>query len=193
MSGAWFDRNWMHAGFVAGLFLLTLVPLLARGWPLPLVAVYLQLPVYMLHQLEEHQGDRFRAFVNDRIAHVPDALTTRAVVVINVPLVWGVDLVVLYLARFVSIGLGLIAIYLTLVNAFVHIAAAVRFRGYNPGLATAVVLFLPVGIYGLVVVGAAPGTTPADHILGLFFAVVVHVAIAVHVIRRARRLSADAA
>ncbi|KAB2877130.1 MAG: HXXEE domain-containing protein, partial [Bauldia sp.] len=94
----WFHRNWMHAGFVAGLFLLAVVPLLAGAFDLPFLLVYLQLPVYMLHQLEEHQGDRFRAFVNARLAGGRDALTTAAVVVINVPLVWGIDLAAIYLA-----------------------------------------------------------------------------------------------
>jgi Na+-transporting NADH:ubiquinone oxidoreductase subunit NqrE len=112
------------------------------------------------------------------------------VVVINVPLVWGVDLVATYLARFVDLGFGLIAVYLTVVNALVHILAAVRFREYNPGLATAVVLFLPLGIWALVAVSAAPGVGIGYHALGLGFAVLTHIAIAVHVLRRARALKA---
>ncbi len=184
----WFRRNWMYAGVIAGLFLFAVLPLFADAWSLPLLLVFIQLPLYMLHQVEEHAGDRFRTFVNTRIARVPDALTTEAVVVINVPLVWGVDLVALYLARFVDLGLGLIAIYLTVVNALVHILTAVRFRGYNPGLATAIVLFLPFGVWGIVVFAATPGVTIGDHILGIALAVVVHVGIAVHVFRRARSL-----
>ena len=89
MARLWFYRNWMYAGFVAGLFLLATLPLVGSGWKLAFVLVYLQLPLYMLHQLEEHAGDRFRTFVNDRVAHRANALTTTAVVVINVPLVWG--------------------------------------------------------------------------------------------------------
>ena len=108
--------------------------------------------------------------------------------VINVPLVWGVDLVALYLARFVDIGFGLIALWLTVINAIVHIAAAGRFRGYNPGLVTAVILFLPFGIWGIVVVSAVPGVGAGYQILGLALAILTHVAIAVHVFRRARML-----
>ena len=164
------------------------MPVIAGVWSLPLTLVFLQLPLYMLHQLEEHAGDRFRTYVNTQVAGVPDALTTEAVVVINVPLVWGVDLAVLYLARFVSLGLGLIAVYLSVVNALAHIAMAVRFRGYNPGLATAVVLFLPVGIWSLIVLSRAPGVTVGDHLLALAVAVLVHIGIAVHVFRRTRAL-----
>ena len=190
MGFEWFRHNWMNAGFVAGLFLLALVPLIAGTWSLPLLLVYLQIPLYLLHQLEEHAGDRFRTFVNARIAGVPDALTTNAVVVINVPLVWGVDLVALYLARFVDIGFGLIALWLTVINAIVHVVAAGRFRGYNPGLVTAVLLFLPFGIWGIVAVSSVPGAGAGYQILGLALAILTHIGIAVHVMRRARMLKA---
>ena len=190
MTREWFDHNWMYAGLVAGIFLWAMVPLVSASWSLPLLLVFIQLPVYMLHQVEEHAGDRFRAFINTRVAKVPDALTTEAVVVINVPLVWGVDLAVLYLARFVELGLGLIAIYLTVVNALLHILGALRFRGYNPGLATAIVLFLPFGIWGIVVFARTPAVTIGDHIIAIVLALIVHVWIAVHVLRRARALKA---
>jgi hypothetical protein len=186
----WFYKNWMFAGLIAGLFLLAVLPLFAGQWSVAMVAVYLQLPAYMLHQVEEHAGDRFRRYINRNVAGVPDALTTVAVVVVNVPLVWGVDLAAIYLARFVAIGWGLIAVYLMLVNAVVHVVAAVAKRGYNPGLATAVALFLPLSIWGLVAVSAVPGVTIFQHAIGLGLAVVLHAGLAVHVMRRARRLRA---
>ena len=53
MRSDWFLHNWMYAGFLAGLFLLAVAPVFAAAVGLPLLLVYLQLPVYMLHQLEE--------------------------------------------------------------------------------------------------------------------------------------------
>lgn len=192
MARIWFFQNWMYAGLIAGLFLLAALPLFVGGWSAAMVAVFLMLPAYMVHQVEEHAGDRFRRFINKHVAKVPNALTTRAVVVINVPLVWGVDLVAIYLARFVALGWGLIAIYLTLVNAIVHVVAAAALRAYNPGLITAVLLFLPLGGWGLVTVADAPGVTLAQHAVGLLFAVLVHAGLAAHVLRRAQRLRAKA-
>ncbi|WP_245559635.1 HXXEE domain-containing protein [Amorphus coralli] len=188
MTRTWFAANWMNAGVVAGLFLLAIVPVVAADMSLALLAVYLQLPVYMLHQLEEHSGDRFRRYVNETMVGGTEALTTPAVLVINIGGVWGIDLAALYLARFVSLGLGLIAVYLTLVNALVHIVGGVVQRRYNPGLVTAIVLFLPVGLWALVTVSDAPGVGGIDHLVGGLAAVLVHVAIAVHVKRRARKL-----
>jgi hypothetical protein len=61
------QANWVYGGALAGLGLLALTPLLTVAWPLGERLVWLVLPVYMLHQLEEHDGDRFRLFVNATI------------------------------------------------------------------------------------------------------------------------------
>jgi hypothetical protein len=190
MRSDWFLHNWMYAGFLAGLFLLAVAPVFAAAIGLPLLLVYLQLPVYMLHQLEEHYDDRFRKYVNDLVAGGREALSTPAVVVINVVGVWVVILIVLYLARFVGLGLGLIAIYLTLVNALVHIVQAAVQRRYNPGLATAVVLFLPVGIWGLMVVSDTPGVTATDHLVGFAVAILINATLVAYIKHRAAALSA---
>jgi hypothetical protein len=182
---AWIVGNWMYAGLTAGLFLLVLVPLLAGVWSLALLLVYLHGPVYMLHQVEEHAGDRFRHFVNLHIGHGRNALTTAAVILINIPGVWGINLAALYLARFVDVGLGLIAVYLMLVNAPTHIIAAAVLRGYNPGLGSAVILFLPLSLWTLWVLAHTPGVGALDHVIGLAVAVLIHVALVVHVLRRA--------
>ena len=189
MARLWLYRNWMYAGLIAALFLLAVLPLLVGAYDLPFLLVYLQLPVYMIHQVEEHHADRFRTFVNEHVGGGRNALTTPAVVFINIPLVWGVDLAAIYLARFVGIGFGLIAIYLMLVNAFVHIAASVALRAYNPGLVTGIVLFIPAGVWALVEVSGVPGVTLADQIGGLVFAILVHVGIVVYVVRRSRSLA----
>jgi len=55
------------------------------------------------------------------------------------------------------LGFGLVAIYLPIVNAFVHIGGAILTRRYNPGLITAIVLFLPIGAVGIWMVDRAGG------------------------------------
>ena len=67
-----------------------------------------------------------------------------AVFVINVPGVRGVIGISLALAATVSAGFGLVAVYLVLLNGTIHVVQAVISRGYNPGLGTAIVLFLPL-------------------------------------------------
>src|SRR3712207_4656923 len=153
----------MYSGLVAALFLLAVAPLIAGAWSLALLLIYLHGPAYMLHQVEEHAGDRFRRFVNLHIGHGREALTTAAVLWINIPGVWGVNLAILYLARFVNIGLGLIAVYFMLVNAITHIAAAAAMRHYNPG--SAIILFLPLSVWTLWVLSHSPSVRALDHLI----------------------------
>jgi hypothetical protein len=182
----WIFDNWMYAGLIAGLFLLAMVPLLAGVWSLALLLIYLHGPVYMLHQVEEHAGDRFRRFANLHVGHGREALTTAAVVWINILGVWGVNLAALYLAWFVEVGLGLVAVYLVLVNALTHIAAAAVLRSYNPGLVSAVGLFLPLSCWALWVLAHTPEVGTLDHLIALAVAVLIHAAIVVHVLARAK-------
>ena len=54
-------RHWVYATPPMALLLLGLYPFLAAKVPLPL---FLALPVYMLHQYEEHDANRFAVFLN---------------------------------------------------------------------------------------------------------------------------------
>jgi hypothetical protein len=171
----WIDTNWPYAGLTAGLFLLAILPLLWRAWPLTLLVVFLQLPIYMAHQVEEHHHDRFRTFVNDHLAHGRNALTTPAVVFINL------------------VGVGLIAIYLALVNALAHVAVAILLRAYNPGLITAILLLLPAGSIGwwIIVHNDHPSLSAHLQIAGLV--ILAHAAILLYVRYRIHQLDSSAA
>lgn len=172
--------QWVYGGALAGLLLLFLLPLLASSWTTALSLTFLHLPLYMLHQYEEHDQDRFRLFFNQTIGGGREVLSPLAVFIINVPGVWGVIALSLYLAAIVNIGFGLIAVYLAIVNAVVHIAYALLFRSYNPGLATAILLFLPVGGYTLWQIQLAGGGQVLTHGIGLGLSVVIHGAIVLY-------------
>jgi uncharacterized protein with HXXEE motif len=180
--------SWVYGGFLAGLLLLILSPLFVRSWPPALAAAFFCLPAYMLHQYEEHDDDRFRIFMNRMLAGGNDALTLPAVFIINVPGVWGVIALSFWLAHSVNPGLALIAVYLPLLNAAIHIVQAVIARRYNPGLVSAIVLFLPVCIWCLCAIQRSGGGSFAMHAIGLGSAVAIHVVIAASVLSNRRRL-----
>jgi hypothetical protein len=137
----------------------------------------------MVHQYEEHDNDRFRLFVNEKIGKQRVGLSPLAVFVINVQ-VWGVIGISLALAATVSAGFGLVAAYLVLLNGTIHVVQAVISRGYNPGLGTAIVLFLPLGGYGIAAIQQAGGATFLMHMNGAGAAIAIHVAIIVHTMRQ---------
>lgn len=181
--------NWVYGGVLAAVMLLILTPVLASGWPLPLLLIWLQLPVYMLHQFEEHDADRFRRFVNATIGQGKEVLSRFDVFVINIAGVWGVDSLAFILAARAHLGLGLIAVYLSLVNSVGHGAQALALRRYNPGLATAILLFLPLGAVTLWVLAGRADVTLADHAIDLGAAILIHAGIMVRVATRRRQLA----
>ena len=181
-------QNWFYAGATAAVFLLAMLPLLWTVWQATLLIVFVQLPIYMLHQVEEYYGDRFRQSLNIFLGGGREVLTPRFVLLVNLAGVWLVDLLALYLACFIRPGLGLIAIYLAIVNAFMHLAVAVIRRSYNPGLITAMILLLPAGLVGWQLLHQTHEATSADHVWGLGVALGVHALIAIHLFRRLRVL-----
>lgn len=181
--------TWVYGGVLAALMLLILTPVLASGWSLALLLIWLQLPVYMLHQYEEHDADRFRQVVNATVGGGKEVLSRMDVFVINIAGVWGVDTIAFLLAARVHLGLGLIAVYLSLVNSIGHCVQAIALRSYNPGLVTAIVLFMPLGGVTLWALAGTGQVTIADHLIGLGAALLIHAGIIVRVVTRKRQLS----
>lgn len=173
--------HWVYGGALAGLLLLALTPLVAPALPGPALIVWLTLPAYMLHQFEEHDADRFRRFVNDRLAGGAEALTIRDVFWINIAGVWAVIAAALWLALRADPGWGLIAAYLVLVNGLAHGVQALALRRPNPGLWTGLALFLPLGT--ALWLALWPVATAVQHALSLALVIAVHAAIVTRVAR----------
>ncbi|MEO1207352.1 MAG: HXXEE domain-containing protein [Pseudomonadota bacterium] len=180
-------RNWVYGGFLAAFVILALFPLTTNGWSIWLAMTFLALPVYMIHQYEEHDDDRFRRFVNTHIGGNQEILTLGDVFWINIVGVWAVIIASVWLAWEAHAGYGLIAAYLLLINAAVHIAQAVKMRQYNPGLATAVILFLPLGSFLLWLLAGKAGLI--HHVIGAGFVFALHAAIVLRAVSRKAALA----
>jgi hypothetical protein len=109
---------------------------------------------YLVHQLEEHGIDAqgatyaFRGslcaqlgFANPQTCPVPYSFITA----VNVSAVWVAGPVsALLAARWPVIGLSFFAV--PFVNLFAHLGPAIMTTSYNPGLLSAVALFLPLSV-----------------------------------------------
>ncbi|MGD9923135.1 MAG: HXXEE domain-containing protein, partial [Pseudorhodoplanes sp.] len=139
------------------------------------------LVIYMVHQTEEHLWPGgFRQFTNDHIFHSGRAdwpVTEGGVALVNIGFVWlPVALAALFPGPLRWVGLAWIG--LTLVNAVIHIATSIRFRIYNPGLATSVLLFLPYSI-GVLALFASRGTLSGTQItLVILLGIILHLPVA---------------
>ena len=91
---------------------------------------------------------------------------------------------------FIAPGWGLPAVYLVAVNALIHIVGATASRAYNPGLWTAIALFLPLSALSFWQSSLNPSIDWRYHAFGLALAVAIHAAIIVYAKGRAHSLRA---
>ncbi len=167
-------------------------------WSDPGTVLGLLLPVYAVHQFEEHGVDVFGrryAFLADfcdsmgygpgaSVACPADATFLFAV---NAVGVWTAGALALALRRRRPL-VAACAWGIAPVNALTHIVGAVRFGRYNPGVVSGVVLFLPMTVYLLHTLRGAgsPLRQTLPRIVGL--GVLVHAVLLVSMTLRARGL-----
>lgn len=132
-------QNWAYATPPVALLLIGLYPFIGLAIEL---SVFASLPIYMFHQYEEHDDNRFALFLNGMMGSEKRGLSARDVWIINVIFVWFFLLAVFYLSS-IDAQWGVVAAYLLAINSVVHILWALKFRSYNPGLWTSVLLFIP--------------------------------------------------
>lgn len=139
------------------------------------------LVIYMLHQTEEHLWPGgFRQFAN---AHVFKSgnddwpVDEGGVALVNIGYVWlPVGLAALFPGPLRWLGLAWIGV--TLINAVIHIVTSIRFRIYNPGLVTSIVLFLPFTIWMLAREVSAGSLSGLQVVLILVLGVLLHIPVA---------------
>ena len=118
----------------------------------------LMLLAYIIHQYEEHWIDlfgnqyAFYGYINELLLGLPNAqntsvmpLSPASIFVINTSLVWLVGVIAIWRSpQHLFPALAMAGI--TLVNAASHIMAGIAKQSYNPGLVTAIVIFVPLAI-----------------------------------------------
>jgi hypothetical protein len=174
--------NWQKALPVLAIVTAALWIALFRNDPASEQAIFAALLViYMLHQTEEHLWPGgFRQFTN---AHVFESgrddwpVDAGGVALVNIGYVW---LPVVAAALFPQAlrWVGLAWIGLTLINAITHIVTSIRFRGYNPGLVTAIVLFVPFTVWALLHEAGRGLLSDADIGLIVLLGLLLHIPVA---------------
>lgn len=152
--------HWMKVGTFMAPFLLLVALTFRSAGDLraePRFLALLLLLAYIIHQFEEHWVDlysriyAFHPYLNTFLADLTGAeagtqfMSMAAVLVINTSLVWLVGALAIWRGGdhvFAPLCMTAIAV----VNAGSHIGAGFANGGYNPGLLTSLVLFLPLGI-----------------------------------------------
>jgi len=185
------ERGWVLVGAGGAFFAIMMlvsgvrVTVAGRTDALGTAAWFLML-AYLVHQFEEHGIDlagrtyHFITYANGVLAdRYPDSetqLTELSIYRINTLLVWVPFLLAIWAGRrFPWVGLAAAGLMLT--NSALHISLTFARGEYNPGLATAVVLFLPISLYYFSVSRRYASTGTFSVIAAIAFGVVAHAAL----------------
>lgn len=135
--------------FFVSLLLLANLP--GIGWLV--FAVWLQFPVYLIHQFEEHAyPGGFKNYINTRVfksAVADTPLNDASVFWINIPVIWGLFPLGAMLSQLSNIQYGIVLPIFGMFNATLHVITALLKREYNPGLVVSCILNFPTGIWTL--------------------------------------------
>lgn len=148
--------------------------------------IWLQVPVYLLHQFEEHAWPGgFKEFVGKIVFKRDDGgpLDERSIFWINIPIVW-IGFPIFAALATILIDLGIWIIYLSLINGAFHIIVALRLRRYNPGVVISLLLNVPLSIYTLIRLTELGSIPTISHVIGLTIAIVVQVGLVIFVVKR---------
>ncbi len=139
------------------------------------------LVIYFLHQIEEHLWPGgFRQFTDAHIFHSGNdnwPVDIDGVALVNTVYVWlpiGLAIAFPQALRWVAFAW----VGLTLINGIIHVVSTIRLRIYDPGLVTAIVLFLPFTIYLLVLEVGRGALSGADVGLIALYGVLLHLPVA---------------
>jgi hypothetical protein len=160
-----------------------------------LFLIWLQFPVYLLHQFEEHAfPGHFVDFVNRHLFHVMHQdvpLNSINAFWINIPFIFILFPLCAALAQLSLPKIGLFLPFFGLFNATTHIVVFFVFRKYNPGLLVSAFLNYPTGIYTLVVAHQIGILTWTTGLWAFAAALIGHAAMLIYAARRYRKFQRD--
>lgn len=189
--GSWIVENWSRMSLPFAVLTLCSLPIFLTASNVSLILLYTLLPVYIIHQYEEHAHGRFVEFFNSTMGRGYGVLTSMSAFWINILEVWLAFLVSFYLAKYVALGIAFVPIYLTIINGFTHVVASIALRRYNPGLYTSLLLFLPWGFFLLIYLNVITRFSLFFNGIGLLTSVLGHIVIVVYALRRRGKLESD--
>jgi hypothetical protein len=177
-----FLRNhWFDLGF-GGAVITLLLTALFRGNLTPLSLVLcLNLAALFLHQFEEYRfPGYFPGMMNSVMfrSDQPDRypLNSNTALIVNVTVGWIVYLLAAVFAE-KAVWLGIATILVSVGNFVAH-TFLFNIRGktfYNPGMATSILLFLPLSVWFFAVVIGRNLATPWDYGIGIVLGILLNV------------------
>lgn len=181
------ERHWFDVGGIAGIALAVVLVVIGSSLSTLSLILWVSLLTLFAHQVEEWRWPGwFPGMLNVVLFRSDDPwrfpLNVRSGLAVNVGVGWlGYLLAALLAER--ALWLALATILVSVGNCVLHLIV-IPIRGrmpYNPGMATSLLLFLPVTVWFLIV--AVPMMSAVDIVVGLIVGLILNVGGVVGLIR----------
>jgi len=186
---SWFYKNWAKLCIILSIIVAVIILLVVKTNNILLFLIWIQIPIYLLHQFEEHSWPGgFKKFVNKEIFNIETGeypLNDTNIFWINVPIIW-VLMPIFAALSYVNLFFGLWIPYFAVFNSLTHLIGAVVKRKYNPGLFVSLVLGIPVAIYTLWLFYSLVNVPLIITLLSILAVLLLHIAIIVPAVRRSK-------
>ena len=185
----WLYKNWAKFCIILSIIVTIIIILYIKTDNIILFLIWIQIPIYLLHQFEEHSWPGgFKRFVNKEIFNVENSeypLTDVNIFWINVPIVW-ILMPIFATLSFNNLFFGLWIPIFAVFNSLTHIIGAIVKRKYNPGLFVSVVLGIPVATYTLWLFYTLINIPLIVTLLSILVVLLLHLAIIIPAVRRSK-------
>ena len=185
----WLYKNWAKLCIILSIIVTVIIFLIVKTDNVILFLIWIQIPIYLLHQFEEHSWPGgFKKFVNKEIFNVEAGeypLNDTNIFWINVPIIW-VLMPIFAALSYVNLFFGLWIPYFAVFNSLTHVIGAIVKRKYNPGLFVSLILGIPVATYTLWLFYTLIYVPLIITLLSLLAVMLLHLAIIIPAIRRSK-------
>ena len=173
---SWLVEHWPKATPFLAIYTVILLYLYLFEENRLLFLLWLQTPVYWLHQFEEYIfPGGFASFFNRNLLGSPQndwPLTKITSFWINIPIIFVAFPLSALLAGTLGLGWGIWTAYFSILNAVSHVGMFFRL-GYNPGFVVSLFLNIPIGGYTLFTFFNDGVLSSSEHISGAVLALLV--------------------
>jgi hypothetical protein len=185
----WLYKNWARLCIILSIIVVVIILLAVKTNNILLFLIWIQIPIYLLHQFEEHSWPGgFKKFVNREIFNVKVGeypLNDTNIFWINVPIIW-VLMPIFASLSYINLFFGLWIPFFAVFNSLTHVIGAVVKRKYNPGLFVSLVLGIPVAVYTLWLFYSLVNVPLIITLLSILAVILLHLAIIVPAVRRSK-------
>jgi hypothetical protein len=172
----WIEEHWPKSTIFLAVYSTIFIFLFVLEIDIALFLIWIQLPVYWLHQFEEYvfPGGFIETF-NRKVLGSSEKewpMSKRASLWINIPIIYIAFPLSAILAGTVDISIGIWTAYFSILNAASHVGMFVIKR-YNPGFFVSAFLNIPVGVFTVWYFYSNDVISVFGHLIGVLVAVAV--------------------